>query len=558
MAQMHEYHTYKLYQEYHKLVHNGRDRQTYMHFGAVSRTNAASQTQLLTGYMKAMYESIVNDINQFGDCWLMQVILRRELPAIHVLDYSALVHVHTSLFSPDAKAKLNTHSIPYTSAFSSSPGGLLYTDPKAPGYTVDIRDERLLHHQCRALQLYAHKKALLGRISAFDEEKAAMHSQLAEMTDRVFGLERELAESRAALQNAASQAVSDEKQKLLDEAGAQAQAIIDSANTLKAEAEAERTALAQAREALDAELAEARRKHEEALAAALAAHEAELEKQEAAMRARLVADVRREAALTREALREEFAAPVDAAAYMDVRSAMSESSITMQRNMTQQLEASVSAFHSAKDAMVTGVDSVRAGMEEKLNGFLSAFEQMKRELVQSVSEAADRTAQTRRELAEAMDASAVRVSGVSGSLMQEMQGWRTQLFRQDAVRLTSVYASLYTYTNRRLAQEASQLLVALDPEKDAAVISLIGSMQKKCASLLISLEAAMRDLGMVLFTPAEGDAYDDTLCRAVNEEALFEDTTANQVRACSTPGVRMAGEDGAVLRKAEVFVREDD
>ena len=100
MAQVHEHHTHQLYQEYHQCVHTTEEVQTYMHFGAVSRTNAASQTELLTGYMKAMIEAINHDINHLGECWLVQAILGHELPAIHVLDYSALVHVHTSLFSP--------------------------------------------------------------------------------------------------------------------------------------------------------------------------------------------------------------------------------------------------------------------------------------------------------------------------------------------------------------------------------------------------------------------------------------------------------------------------
>lgn len=229
MAQPHEYLTYQLYQEYHKRVYSTRDVQTYMHFGAVSRTNAASQTELLTGYMKAMIEGIINDMNRFGDCWLLQAILGRELPAVHVLDYSALVYVHTSVFAPEEKPRLNTRSIPYTSEFSGSAGGLLYADPKAPSCTVDIREERLLHHQCRALQLYAQKRALLTRIEAFDAERNALNSQITGLNDRIFGLEHELAEARAALQDTASAVFAAERQKLLDAAQAQAQQLLDSA-----------------------------------------------------------------------------------------------------------------------------------------------------------------------------------------------------------------------------------------------------------------------------------------------------------------------------------------
>lgn len=545
MAQTHEYLTYQLYQEYHKRVHSTRDMDTYMHFGAVSRTNAATQTELLTGYMKSMIESIINDMNRFGDSWLLQAILGRELPAVHVLDYSALVYVHTSVFHPDDRPRLNTRSIPYTSEFSGSAGGLLYADPKAPSYTVDIRDERLLHHQCRALQLNAQRKALLARIDASGGEKTALNSQIAGLKDQIFGLEHDLANARAALHDAASAAFAAEKQALLDEARAEARQIIDSANAIKAEAEKQQAAVAQAQQALDAQLEEKRRQHEAALG-----------EQEAAMRKRLAADAQQEAARTREELRQEFAGAVDASVYMDMRSAMSESSIAMQRSMTQQLETSVDAFHAAKDAMVREVDDAKTGMEEKLDSFISTFDRLKRELVQSVADAAEHAAQTRRELAESMDASASAVSSTKGSMMQELQGWRTRLFKQDAGRLTSVYSSLYTYTNRRLAQDAAQLLVSLDQEKDAAAIALINSVQNKCASLLVSLEAAMRDLGMVLFTPEANEPFDDTIHRAVNEEALFEDTSANVVRTCSIPGIRMASDEGLILRKAEVFVAE--
>ncbi len=196
MAQAHEHHTYQLYQEYHQCVHTSEGIQTYMHFGAVSRTNAASQTELLTGYMKAMIEAISHDVNHLGNCWLLQAILGHELPSIHVLDYSALVYVHTAVFTPEETPRLNTRSIPFTGEFSRSAGGLLYTDPKAPSCTVDVRQEWLLHHLCRALQLHAQKKALLQRIAAFDEERSALHSQIAGLTDQVFGLKRELSQTR--------------------------------------------------------------------------------------------------------------------------------------------------------------------------------------------------------------------------------------------------------------------------------------------------------------------------------------------------------------------------
>lgn len=517
MAQPHEHRTYQLYQEYHQRVHSTQDVQTYMHFGAVSRTNAASQTELLTGYMKSMIESIIHDMNHFGDCWLLQAILGHEMPAIHVLDYSALNYVHTSVFTPEEKPRLNTRSIPYTSAFSASSGGLLYTDPKAPSYTIDIREERLLHHQCRALQLHAQKKALLACIDAFDSEKAALNSQIAGLKDRIFGLERELTEARAALHDTASAAFAAQRQQLLDDANAQAQQIIAQAGTAMAEVEA----------------------------------------QQAAMQERLASHAQLLTAHAQEELRREFAVGVDASACMDVRSAMSEASIAMERNMTQQLEASAGTFQEARDAMLRETDNVQQALSAKLDSFLSVFEQLKGELAQCVSGAAEQAAQTQRDLAGAMDASAAAIEGTKGSMMQELQGWRTQLLQQDASRLTSLYASLHLYTHHKLAGEAAPLLASLDPEKDEAVIRLISGMEHKCHTLLVGLEAAMRDLGVVRFDPAEGEPFNDVIHRAVNEEALHADTSTNLVRECSVPGFRMASDESIVLRRAEVLIVDD-
>lgn len=252
MAQAYEFHTYQLYQRFHKLIHASDDVQTYMHFGAIARTNAPSQTEVLPGYMKAMIESIINDINQFGDCWLLQAILGHQLPAVHVLDHSAVIYVHASVFTPDDRPRLTNKWIPFTGMFSESVGGLQYADPKAYSLTMDIRSESLLHHQARALQLYAQQKALQRQLTAFADERNALNSQITSLKDELFGLRRELESTRHALHDTASTACEQERQAIMEAARTEAGQL-----------------LASARAALDEALAEKRRERDAALTDAL-------------------------------------------------------------------------------------------------------------------------------------------------------------------------------------------------------------------------------------------------------------------------------------------------
>lgn len=475
MPQAHDHLTRQLYQEYHKQVSSSGDVKTYMHFGSVSRTNAVSQQELLTSYMKRMIDSILGDISQHGDCWLLQAISDYELPAIHVLDASAIMFIHTAVFEPENRPVLNTRSIPYTTQYSSSAGGLLYTDRRALSLTVDIRGERLLHHLCRALRLHARTLAMQGQLDAAQQEKAALNTRINELQDQLFGAQRELTQARKALQDSASAMLEDEKTRLLDEAKAKAAAILE-------EARAEH----EAAEALSESLMRDRQAHEEAVAAAWAAQQERIAAEEAAMRQRAAAAAQVQTAAARETLCQEFAGVGDAAAYTQLRSDASDITLQAEQRMTQQL----------------------ADFSESLGA-------------------------------------------VSGGLMQQLQQWRASLFRQDAGRLPGVYASLYAYTTRKLDKAAAEALTALDPERDAQVIDLIGSMQTKCAGMLVHLEAAMRDLGMELFTPASGEVYDDTLHLAA------EELPGETVHACRVPGVRMAGENGMILRRAEVLTRPD-
>lgn len=274
MAQAHEFNTYQVYQRYHKLIHSSHEMQNYMHFGAIPRTNAPSQTEFLPGYLKEMIEGLINDINQFGDSWLLQMILCRSLPAVHVLDHSAIHYVHTAIFAPDDKPKLTNKWIPFTNMYSESVGGLQYADPKATSFTVDIRGESLLHYLAHALQLYAQKKELQKQIAAFVGERAALNSQIAGLKDELFGLRRELESLQNALRTDAGAVSENAKQRILEEARSEAQHIIDEANALKTEVEKQH-----------AELADIRRQHEAALEADRRSHQALLAEQAADVRA---------------------------------------------------------------------------------------------------------------------------------------------------------------------------------------------------------------------------------------------------------------------------------
>lgn len=538
MAQDQEFRTYQLYQRYHKLVYNTRDNQTYMHFGNVARAGL-NPTEVLISYIKSMIEDIIKDINSLGDCWLLRAAADRLLPTVHVLDYSAIMYVYDSIFNPSQRPRLDTRSVPYTASLTGTPGGLLYRDPRTFEFSLDNRTGSSLGVICTSLLAYAQSRSLQHQLTAFEHERNTLNSQINHLKDEALGLQHELQATRAALTNQASAAFEAERQRLLQAAQQEAQALLDSASAAKAEAEADRAVAARERTALADELEAMRRQHAQTLQAEMAAHQKRLGDEEAAMRRRLTEDVRRESALVQEELRRELDSCTDAEEYINVRNAMCETANRMQSAMTMKLEQSVGAFGQTKDSMLRELESVKGAIAQQLDDFIGRFNML------------------RIDVARSMDESAAAVSATKGEMMQDMQQWRSRLFKQDAGRLTNVYASLYTYANRKLAQDVTQLLISLDPQKDEKIVSVLKGMQQKCASLLVSMEAAMRDLGMVVFIPQADEGFDDTMHRALNEELLNDDTSTNIIRSCSVPGVRMAGEDGPVIKKAEVFLAEE-
>lgn len=201
MAQPTEFATYQLYQTYHKQVHASDEGATYLHFGAVNRTSPLSQSELLTGYMQQMIGSLLEDMNTRGDCWLLRAIAAHELPAIHVLDYSAVAYVYTAVFCPEEAPVPDTRTIPYTSRFTRAPGGMRYTDHNARTCTLDLRATDELQPLCQALLMHARNRAMQAQLDTLVRERNALGSTINELRDRIFGLEHALAAAQAA-QNA--------------------------------------------------------------------------------------------------------------------------------------------------------------------------------------------------------------------------------------------------------------------------------------------------------------------------------------------------------------------
>ena len=191
MAQLIDHATYRLYETCHLPVHVLRDARTYDHF-ASEHSRSLRQAELLPSYLQQMIQALLSDINTRGDCWLLRAIVSREIPAIHLLDRSAIACVYARLFTPEEAPRLDEYAIPYSSAFSSAPGGMRYSDRHARGCVIDLRNDDMLHLICHALLMYAAQKALQAEVARLEEEKNVLNSRITRQSDRILGLEREL------------------------------------------------------------------------------------------------------------------------------------------------------------------------------------------------------------------------------------------------------------------------------------------------------------------------------------------------------------------------------
>ena len=195
MAQLLDHATYQLYETYHTPVNILNDRRTYDHF-ASGHSRTLRQPELLPTYMEQMINAILADVNNRGECWLLRAIVTHELPSIHLLDHSAIACVYALLFTPEEAPRPDTRSIPYSSGFSTTPGGMLYTDRRARACVLDLRSDELLHPLCHALLMYAECKAGRDAVQRLMEEQNALNSRITQLTDHILGLERELAALR--------------------------------------------------------------------------------------------------------------------------------------------------------------------------------------------------------------------------------------------------------------------------------------------------------------------------------------------------------------------------
>lgn len=189
--------TYRLYETYHLPVNVQRDRSTYDHF-ASSYSRSLRQEELLTAYLTEMTAAIREDIESNGDCWLLRAIVTGEVPTIHLLDHSAIACVYAALFTPEEAPTPDARTIPFSSAFSASAGGMRYADRRARTSVIDLRTDAMLHPLCHALLASASMHALKAENAALREEALHLNSRITGLMDQILGLERSLAALRPA------------------------------------------------------------------------------------------------------------------------------------------------------------------------------------------------------------------------------------------------------------------------------------------------------------------------------------------------------------------------
>ena len=184
--------TWQLYETYHTPVNVRRDLRTYDHFSSLT-ARQMRQENLLTTYLTQMIAAIREDIDTRGDCWLLQDILTREVPAIHLLDHSAIAYVYATVFTPEEAPQPDQRTIPYSAAYSTSVGGMRYADRRARTCVIDLRCDDTLHPLCHALRMCAERQREHNQVLALTQERTALLSRITQLQDRILGLEHDLA-----------------------------------------------------------------------------------------------------------------------------------------------------------------------------------------------------------------------------------------------------------------------------------------------------------------------------------------------------------------------------
>lgn len=183
--------TLQLYETFHVSVNVQRDRRTYDHFtSAHSRT--MRQEQLLTTYLEQMTDAIREEISNSGNCWLLRAIIQQELPAIHLLDRSAIALVYASVFTPDEMPRLDARTIPYSASYSPSAGGMRFADRHARTTTIDLRTDAALHPLCHALLAYAQSLKQEAAVHLLEQQALDLQHHINSLRDHILGQERDI------------------------------------------------------------------------------------------------------------------------------------------------------------------------------------------------------------------------------------------------------------------------------------------------------------------------------------------------------------------------------
>ncbi len=197
MPQSIEHATWQLYETFHIPVNVRRDLRTYDHFSS-AHARSLRQEQLLTTYFTQMVDAIRRDLETQDGCWLLEAILQREIPAIHLLDHSAIAYVYAAMFTPDELPRLDAFSIPFSSAYSSSPRGMRYADRHARSCVIDLRSDDMLHIICRTLLMHAALRTRERMTDDMRQEILRLHSIITQLQDQLLGISCQLDAARKA------------------------------------------------------------------------------------------------------------------------------------------------------------------------------------------------------------------------------------------------------------------------------------------------------------------------------------------------------------------------
>lgn len=224
--------------------------------------------------------------------------------------------------------------------------------------------------------------------------------------------------------------------------------------------------------------------------------------------------------------------------------ALSEAEATVTARMEQAEQDVRSRMNAARrllaEECTQGIDQhvyhdERRGIEDRING-------LQADVITSVGEQVGR-------LEAAM-------ASFRGTLASELSTWKISLFKKDYSSLASFFIRFYRYSCNLLDKKIREQRAedSMNGGDSAAARQLI-DVQTRLQSFLVSLERAMKEIGLEIIRPAAGDEFDDTMHTTEDND----DATGQFIQSCTCPGVKLAEEYGAVLVRAEVtLARAED